>query len=101
MPPQRVWTAEDDQSLSQDSMPVGCATELRASEKHSTIGLLTRDAYDVSTIAKEQEFSTLDHLVGVVTQVLRFCYKPDSPLHSMETRERELERLLIKSVKNA
>ena len=61
------------------------ATELRASEKHSTIGLLTRDAYDVSNVVKVQDFSTLDHLVGVVTQVLRFyiilskTVKPDFP----------------------
>ena len=61
------------------------ATELRANEKHSTIGLLTRDAYDVSNVVKMQDFSTLDHLVGVVTQVLRFyiilskTVKPDFP----------------------
>ena len=72
VPPASVWTIEDEVQ-SEESMPPDCAAELRTSEKHTTIGLLTRDECGVSTIVEFGDFSKLSHLVGVVTQVLKFC----------------------------
>ena len=45
-----VWAFGDKGIQSEESMPPDCAAELRASEKHSTIGLLARDVYGVSNI---------------------------------------------------
>ena len=83
-------------------MPPDCVAELRTSEKHTTIGLLARHECGVSTIVEFGDFSKLSHLVGVVTQVLKFCSilkKNVNPDHctTFDGKEREVaEMLLIK-----
>ena len=106
-PPLSVWTIENIEAQPEVFMPLGCETELRASEKHSTVGLLTRNANDVCNIVKLEEFSNLNRLVSVVARALRFCsilkkkVNPDSPT-GFDGNERELaERLLIKSAQKS
>ena len=52
-------------------MPPECAAELHASDKHSSIGLLTRHAHNVSKVVKIENFTELNHLVSVSAQVLQ------------------------------
>ena len=106
-PPLSVWTIENGEAQPEEFMPLGCGTELHASEKHSTVGLLTRNANDVCNIVKLEEFSNLNRLVSVVARALRFCsilkkkVNPDSPT-GFDGNERELaERLLIKSAQKS
>ena len=66
MPSASAWMLEDEEGLSED-MPPECAAELCASNRSSTIGLLTREVSDVSNIVKVEDFSNLNHLIGVVT----------------------------------
>ena len=68
-----IWTFKDKEVQSEESMPLDCAAEICVSEKLSTVRLLTRDACGVSNIVKIEDFSKLSRLVGVVTQVLKFC----------------------------
>ena len=99
--PISVWTENTLQP--EEPMPIGCETELRASEKSVTTGLLTRDVTDMSDIVKIDNFSSLNRVIAVTAQVLRFCSilkrRTSSGLcTSFDGREMEVaERLLIQS----
>ena len=68
IPPASAWTLDDEGEQSED-MPPECAEELRASSRLSTVGLLTREVGDVSNIVKVEDFSNLNHLIGVIELV--------------------------------
>ena len=104
IPPPSVWTFEDEGVQSEESMSPECMTELHASERHLTVGLLTRDMCGISNIVNIEDFSKQSCFLGIVTQVLRFCsilrkrVKPDCPT----TFDREMaETFLIKSVQGS
>ena len=56
-------------------MPPDCAAELRASEKHSTIGLLAREVCGVSNIVKIEDYSELNHAVLRFYRLIIASYK--------------------------
>ena len=105
IPPASAWMLDDGGGQSED-MPPECAAELRASNRPSTIGLLTREVDDVSNIVKVEDFSNLNHLIGVVTRVLswytilRKKINPDRRT-TFDGSEREVaETLLIRSAQS-
>ena len=74
IPPPSVWTFEDEGVQSEESMVPDCVAELHASEKHSIVGFLTRDAHGVSNIVRIEDFIKVNRLF--VTQVLKYCSIP-------------------------
>ena len=71
IPPPSVWTSEDEGVQCEELMPLDCVAELCANEKHSIVGLLTRDTCMYCVKIQMRFRQTRVILNPIMTQVMR------------------------------